>query len=441
MPNWWNNTASIFPPQVVQADGHEPVTVASRFGKLELSRQVCYHPATQTHSIPGNAVLPPHHGMIITRGLQEWACLLPQELPFASVARLLGWQTHDAQVLSATTIRSLVRTHGQIIHQAEQAEVAALVEQDDLTPLNLQVVPLDQPRRRAGWPAELNVTVEAALAAEQVCPPPGVSWADWERVLAARHTEVTRTTEDLRHLGPEVAADQVLLTVDEVLTRQPESGRFLELRTARIVTEKGYRYVSGVGMTFLRQLRSAVLLALGTLGSLLLLADGARWIRTFFTDMLSQVKQRTMILDWHHLQQKCLDLSSRICRSRAAKVQLLRRLSRRLWRGDVPAAIAVLEAHRRETKNEAQLDELIGYLRARAPWIPNYRQRRIERKYIGSAHVEKANDLIVARRQKNRGMQWSAATSDALAALRTLMLNGGWERYWQQREVLPLLAT
>ena len=62
----------------------------------------------------------------------------------------------------------------------------------------------------------------------------------------------------------------------------------------------------------------------------------------------------------------------------------------------------------RETKNEAKLDELIGYLQARQPWIPNYRQRRIERKYIGSGHVEKANDLIVARRQKNRGMQWSA---------------------------------
>ncbi len=96
---------------------------------------------------------------------------------------------------------------------------------------------------------------------------------------------------------------------------------------------------------------------------------------------------------------------------------------------------------RAEAKNEEKLDELIGYLRARAPWIPNYRQRRIERKYISSAHVEKANDLIVARRQKNRGMQWSEATSDALAALRTLMFNGGWDRYWQQREVLPLLAS
>jgi len=184
-----------------------------------------------------------------------------------------------------------------------------------------------------------------------------------------------------------------------------------------------------------------VLLALGALSSLLLIADGARWIRSFFLETLAALADKTMILDWHHLQQKCLELSSRICRGKLVKAQFLRRLYRRLWGGDVQGAIAVLEAERPQAKNEAKLDELIGYLRARAPWIPNYRQRRIDRQYIGSAHVEKANDLIVARRQKNRGMQWSEATSDALAALRTLMLNGGWDQYWQQRQVLPLLAS
>ncbi len=32
--------------------------------------------------MPGNAALPAHNCIIITRGLQEWACLLPKELPF-----------------------------------------------------------------------------------------------------------------------------------------------------------------------------------------------------------------------------------------------------------------------------------------------------------------------------------------------------------------------
>jgi hypothetical protein len=100
-----------------------------------------------------------------------------------------------------------------------------------------------------------------------------------------------------------------------------------------------------------------------------------------------------------------------------------------------------LEACRPQAKDETMLETLIAYVRTGQPWIVNYRQWRIEQHYIGSGHVEKANDLIVARRQKNRGMQWSEATSDAVAALRTLMLNGGWERYWQQREVLPLLPT
>src|SRR5829696_8611843 len=135
---------------MVHGDGHEPVTVASRFGTLTLARQICSHPQTQTHVLPGDAVLPPHNGIIITRGLQEWACLLPQELPFVSVARLLGWQTHDAAILSDTTIRSLVRRHGQLIRQAEQAEVSALATRDDLADLELTLVPHEQPRRRAG---------------------------------------------------------------------------------------------------------------------------------------------------------------------------------------------------------------------------------------------------------------------------------------------------
>jgi hypothetical protein len=33
--------------------------------------------------------------------------------------------------------------------------------------------------------------------------------------------------EELRHLGPEVQPNQVLLTIDEVLTRKPAVGHFL----------------------------------------------------------------------------------------------------------------------------------------------------------------------------------------------------------------------
>jgi len=233
----------------------------------------------------------------------------------------------------------------------------------------------------------------------------------------------------------------VLVTVDEVLTRQAEPHHFWEVRTARIVTADGYRYLSGVGASFLQVLLVVVLLALRGRSSLLLIADGARWIRTFFTDMLAQVPDKTMLLDWYHLHQKCADLSSRICRGKQARARLLLRRYRRLWRGDVVGTITMLQDYRPQARKMEVLDILIAYLQARQAWIPNYRQRRREQQYMGRGHVEKANDLIVARRQKRPGMQWSQETSAALATLQTLMLNGGWERYWQHRAVLPLVAT
>ena len=59
---------------------------------------------------------------------------------------------------------------------------------------------------------------------------------------------------------------------------------------------------------------------------------------------------------------------------------------------------------------------------------------------VATAGAE-GEDRIVVRRQKRRGMQWGAQSSDALAALRTLQLNEGWDRYWQGRQLIPLAVA
>ena len=148
-----------------------------------------------------------------------------------------------------------------------------------------------------------------------------------------------------------------------------------------------------------------------------------------------------MVLDWYHLRKKLYSLGSMICRGKQANTRFLATLGGYLWRGNTLAALAFLQAYRPEAKSEEKLDELIDYLQARQEVIPNYQERRQQRLYIGSALVEKANDLIVARRQKNKGMHWSLETSNALAALKTLKLNKGWDLYWQQRQVLTLVAA
>jgi hypothetical protein len=427
-------------PGAVLADGYAPLRIASRFGLLQLRRQVCVHPETNGHVLPGNALLPRHHGMLITRGLTEWACLLSHELPFASVARLLGWQTSEPGVLSATMVRTLVRDHGERIRRVERTQVQALFRRQPLhLGQRLQGVPHGRPRRRAGWPPELHGPVEAALGREQRRPPEGVSWSDWERVLAARRAEAELDLAALRRLGPTLTTGQMLLTLDEVLTPAQEPGRFHEVRTACLVTTESRRYLSGTGDAFLNQVPAAVLSCFDR--SLLVIADGARWIRASYQDCLACLPQTRMVLDWHHLAQKCRDLAGRFCHGRAAKARLLRRLYRRLWRGEVDGALHLLTNYRPQARNPEALATLRTYLATRAAWIPNYLARRRRRQFIGSGLVEKANDRIVARHQKGRGMQWSARTSNALAALRTLQLHDGWDDYWVRHQALPLVVA
>jgi hypothetical protein len=420
-------------------DGYDPLKVASRLGIVQLPRQVCYLPEAGHHILPGNAGLPEHEGQVTTRGLQEWVCLLPQDLPFGTSQRLLGWMTHDPQVMSETQSRRWVCRHGQLIREAEQAEVEALEEREDLAGLAAQLCQAQTPRRPAAWEAELNQVVETALAQPNPQPPEGISASDWERVVQVRQAETYAQAETLRRLGPQVQPGEVVASVDEVEVRRPEKRRFLELGSAFVRTANGYRYLSGSLPLVLRQLLLLLALCGGnTATQVTLLGDGARWIMHFFQEQLAAWPLATLILDWYHCRKKCYDLTSLICRGRKAKAELLGLLLKHLWRGQVQEAVDLLEAYRPQAKNLAKLAELINYLTNRQAYIPNYRERRAQRQYIGSAHVEKGNDLIVARRQKHHGMHWSEQTSDALAALRTLMLNGGWDLYWQKHQVLPL---
>jgi hypothetical protein len=88
--------------------------------------------------------------------------------------------------------------------------------------------------------------VEQALAEESATPPEGVSQNDWDRVTAyQKQARDEVEVSDLARLGPRVNDNEVVASVDGIQVRRPEKRRFHELRTAKVVTSKGYRYVSG----------------------------------------------------------------------------------------------------------------------------------------------------------------------------------------------------
>jgi hypothetical protein len=367
-----------------------------------------------------------------------------QDLPFAVAVRLLGWQTQEEAILSASTLRNLVRAHGQILEVAAHQEANALLAQAVADPAGLPAPRLatvcHSRRRRGGWPADLTQAVEAALQDGSPTPPPGVSQSDWEQVLAACQEEEHLSLKQLRFLGPTLAPNAVLLTVDEVLTRTPRRRCFNELRTARLVTWQGTRYISGRGLVLLLIVTALLHLCCRQVSSLLVIADGAEWIQRCYQQLCGLACPSELLLDWYPLAKICREKCSMICRGRKAKALLLRPLLRALWQGEVEVAVLLLEAHRSQAKNLEVLEQLHGYLRERRPFLVNYRQRRACRGYIGSGHVEKANDLLVAQRQKGQGMHWSEDTSASLAQLRTLLLNGGWDHYWTHRQVMSFAA-
>jgi hypothetical protein len=328
------------------------------------------------------------------------------------------------------------------VRAAEAAEVEELLaDPERLGKARAKLIGVGEPRRKAAWPQELCSAVEGALAAEDPTPPAKVTRADWERVLAVRREQKERLdAAALRRLGPEVAPDQIVVGGDEVLVRRPQKRKFFELRTAQVRTTEGVRYLSGTGDGFLKLLLVVLLLCGGHRKSVTLVSDGARWIREFVAGWLSALPRLEVILDWFHVAKRCRELTSMIGKDRASRRALYQEVRKRLWKGEVAAAVKQLEEYRAQAQNEAKLEELIAYLESREGSLVNYRERRQQRRYIGSGGVEKANDQIVARRMKRKGMHWSGETAESLAALKTLWLNRGWDLYWGRREVLRLAA-
>src|SRR5438876_12457198 len=102
MPNVSLIISDFSPQGGIQRDGYRPLKVATRLGVLQLPRQLCFLRAEGRHVLPGNRLLPAHTGMLVTRALQEWACLLALVMRLATDQRLLGWQAGEEQGLCST---------------------------------------------------------------------------------------------------------------------------------------------------------------------------------------------------------------------------------------------------------------------------------------------------------------------------------------------------
>ncbi len=154
-------------------------------------------------------------------------------------------------------------------------------------------------------------------------------------------------------------------------------------------------------------------------------SDGAasiRWIRE------RAFPSAIELLDWYHLGEQ---LRSAIGPERSDRLAIALAAAEP---GDAEGLLELLadwayEEAGADLERSNKLTAAYGYVSANRRAIENYRIVPL----ASSGPMEKAVDIVVARRFKARGMSWFRRGVSALVRLRLLRLNATWNSYWAER--------
>lgn len=152
--------------------------------------------------------------------------------------------------------------------------------------------------------------------------------------------------------------------------------------------------------------------------------------------MAFQWRPFRIILDWYHLKKKCGERLSMAMKGRDPRNKALQLILQQLWLGKVDAAIDILQCIDAKTiKAPEHIDKLIAYFKRNYSYIPCYALRKKLNLRNSSNRGEKANDLVVAGRQKHQGMSWSKSGSSGMAAICTTIQNDELSNWVRNREL------
>jgi hypothetical protein len=338
----------------------------------------------------------------------------------------------DEDLLGRSTILEIVHREGERLIAAQRQRARSILD--------------GGPEAQLAWlgpPVAEVVTDE--LSDVPPCDESDEDQAQWERVQAEWAAtgfpgcEPTSPVAVPRDQPREVDPGYVIVEPDEVKTKaQPSPDRKEVWTFTAVVLVAGWRYVLAEATAQGLWLQvGALLLELGVLSGerrLLVLGDGASWIRGWFEGL--GISPKAMIVCWWHLRKRCYESMSTAGGPKERRRAFEKELLGQLWEGRVDAAVELLRGALDWVRTPKGVEDLIGYLEKRQAFLPDYQQRQREGLWIASTRVEKFNDWAVSARCKHRGMSWSPEGVLALAALEAARRNGELER-WRRDDELP----
>jgi hypothetical protein len=416
----------------IQQRGTRPFTFKTIFGEVTVQRSRILHKQDGTIEVPSAVAWKTSHQLMITQNLRDAVCDQMSDQSTRESRGDVCQHAGDEDLLGPSTIIDVVHQQGEhliaaqrqrawsILADASEAQLArlgpAVVDPDDLTGLVDDDPPFDDSEQaQAEWEQAQAEWIATGFAGGQPAFP-----VDKDEPRA----------ED---------EGFVIVEPDEVKTKaQPSSGRKEVWTYTAVVLVAGLRYcVAEATAEGLWLQVSALLLELGVLDGerrLLVLGDGAAWIRTWFEGL--GIDFKAMVLCWWHLRKRCYESMSSAGGSKDRRRSFEKELLGQLWRAEVEAAIELLRGALEWVRNRTAVEDLIGYLEKRRAYIPDYEQRQRAGLWIASTTVEKYNDWAVSARCKHRGMSWSPTGVLALAALEAARRNDELEE-WRRVGELP----
>ncbi len=311
-----------------------------------------------------------------------------------------------------------------------------------------------------------DIDKQSGIISEGASLPPSVLNPELPAVIGekqARHliTEYNRGRDRMTKLKYDDLASGIeegpgkccYISVDDIGVRfqKPErkgkckKGRsFIENTVIHIQAEGKQYTLTAIGMDKAFKLLVAFLLENRLMEDyrLVFFSDGATCIRDNIEKYFG-FRQYTIILDWLHLEKKCNEfLSMGIKGSKDEKQRIKKELASILWTGRHQNAICYLESLKKsQVRNAVKIEELKDYIRRKSPNLTCYALRHELNLRISSNRVEKANDLVVAARQKHNGMSWSKNGSGALAVITVTVINGELDRWMTKHRICYRMAS
>jgi hypothetical protein len=383
-------------------------------------------------AIPSSRAWNTPHQLAITGNLRDAVGDRRSEQSSGTSLEEIGEQAGDADLLGRSTVIAIVHEQGgrRIAAQRQRARAildgASEAERAALGPSLAH-----EPDRMAAHEPDDDPRFDPADPEWQPTPPP--EWVVTGFPGCDPSPPVPR--EEPRAVDDAV----VIVEPDEVTTKaQPSTGRQEIWTDTAVVLVAGLRYALADATTEGLWVQVAALLleweVLSGGRRLLVLGDGASWIRTWFESL--GIDPRAMIVCWWHHRKRCDENLNSAGGPKDRRQALSKSLLDRLWEGKVDEAIGLLREAPEWVRTAKALEDLIGYLEKRRAYLPDYGERQRVGLWIASTRVEQFNDGAVSARCKHRGMSWSAEGVLAVATLEAARQNDELD-FWRRSGVLP----